>query len=143
MLVKSVPYFGSCAAFSGTWVGVEWDQPSRGKHDGSTGGVRYFECLSGPTAGSFIRSGKVHCGETVLNALQERYFNQKAEGSTVAEDKVYISTARRDILVEMVGEEQVQQRQSQLNLLTRARCARQSAFFDLAVCFCCTVPTVS
>jgi dynactin complex subunit len=27
------------------WLGVEWDDPTRGKHDGSHGGVRYFRCL--------------------------------------------------------------------------------------------------
>lgn len=29
---------------SGLWLGVEWDHPSRGKHDGSHDGVQYFTC---------------------------------------------------------------------------------------------------
>lgn len=29
---------------SGLWLGIEWDQPSRGKHDGSHDGVQYFTC---------------------------------------------------------------------------------------------------
>ena len=28
----------------GDWLGVEWDDPSRGKHDGSHEDVRYFGC---------------------------------------------------------------------------------------------------
>lgn len=28
----------------GIWVGVEWDDPTRGKHDGTKEGVRYFTC---------------------------------------------------------------------------------------------------
>lgn len=28
----------------GLWLGVEWDHPSRGKHDGSHDGVQYFTC---------------------------------------------------------------------------------------------------
>ena len=28
----------------GDWLGVEWDDPSRGKHDGSHEGERYFQC---------------------------------------------------------------------------------------------------
>lgn len=32
---------------SGLWLGVEWDHPSRGKHDGSHDGVQYFTCRYG------------------------------------------------------------------------------------------------
>lgn len=28
------------------WLGVEWDDPTRGKHDGSHQGKRYFTCTS-------------------------------------------------------------------------------------------------
>lgn len=28
----------------GLWLGVEWDEPDRGKHDGSHDGVQYFSC---------------------------------------------------------------------------------------------------
>lgn len=30
--------------FVGLWLGVEWDNPDRGKHDGSHEGVQYFTC---------------------------------------------------------------------------------------------------
>lgn len=33
-----VPYF------SGIWLGVEWDDPQRGKHDGTYEGTQYFKC---------------------------------------------------------------------------------------------------
>lgn len=26
------------------WLGIEWDDPSRGKHDGEREGKRYFKC---------------------------------------------------------------------------------------------------
>ena len=52
-------YIGPVKGQEGTWVGVEWDDASRGKHDGSTGGVKYFSCESGDNAGSFIRAEKV------------------------------------------------------------------------------------
>jgi len=29
---------------SGVWLGVEWDDPSRGKHSGDHDGVHYFTC---------------------------------------------------------------------------------------------------
>jgi tubulin-specific chaperone E len=28
---------------SGNWVGVEWDNKDRGKHDGTIDGIKYFE----------------------------------------------------------------------------------------------------
>lgn len=36
---KSINHF-----FSGIWLGVEWDDPQRGKHDGSYEGTQYFKC---------------------------------------------------------------------------------------------------
>lgn len=69
----TVRYIGTVRGQEGTWVGVEWDDPSRGKHDGTTGGVRYFTCESGhPTAGSFVRMEKVEFGHSMLEALIAR-----------------------------------------------------------------------
>jgi dynactin complex subunit len=41
----TVRYVGEVAGTSGTWLGVEWDDGTRGKHDGSHKGVRYFSCM--------------------------------------------------------------------------------------------------
>jgi len=38
----SVLYSGPVEGTTGTWLGVEWDDPSRGKHSGSHNGVHYF-----------------------------------------------------------------------------------------------------
>lgn len=40
-------YVGPVNGTKGDWLGVEWDDPNRGKHDGSHDGVRYFECRCG------------------------------------------------------------------------------------------------
>jgi dynactin complex subunit len=39
------------------WIGVEWDDPSRGKHDGQAYGRRYF--TTQPGRGSFVRAEKL------------------------------------------------------------------------------------
>ena len=44
----------------GDWVGLEWDEDRRGKHDGSAKGTRFFQCP--PGRGSFVRA------ETVIKA---------------------------------------------------------------------------
>jgi len=42
----------------GTWLGIEWDDGMRGKHNGIVDGKRYFQTQK-PMAGSFIRPGKL------------------------------------------------------------------------------------
>jgi hypothetical protein len=119
----TVRYIGPVEGQKGVWVGVEWDDASRGKHDGSTGGVQYFSCRSGATAGSFVRAEKVPAGVVLLEALQARYSNQKAEGGgQQSEGEVFLRTAgNRKVLVQLVGEDQVTARQSQLDQLKSAR----------------------
>lgn len=43
----TVRYIGSVDGTKGEWLGVEWDDASRGKHDGQANGKRYFECMNG------------------------------------------------------------------------------------------------
>ncbi|XP_041341392.1 tubulin-specific chaperone E isoform X2 [Pyrgilauda ruficollis] len=40
----TVRYVGSVSRTAGIWLGVEWDDPQRGKHDGSYEGTQYFKC---------------------------------------------------------------------------------------------------
>ncbi len=54
----------------GAWLGVEWDDPSRGKHSGTHEGKLYFTCnVEG--SGSFIRAKKADLGTTFIQAVQE------------------------------------------------------------------------
>jgi len=55
-----------------TWVGIEWDKQSRGKHDGSYGGIRYFHTRY-PSGGSFLRPEKCNFGVSFMSALVNRY----------------------------------------------------------------------
>lgn len=40
----TVKYIGPIPQWSVTAYGVEWDDPERGKHDGTLAGKRYFMC---------------------------------------------------------------------------------------------------
>lgn len=40
----TVRYQGPVDGTSGIWLGIDWDDPLRGKHDGSKDGKRYFSC---------------------------------------------------------------------------------------------------
>jgi dynactin complex subunit len=43
--IGTIRYVGEVDGASGVWLGVEWDDRSRGKHDGIKDGKRYFSCL--------------------------------------------------------------------------------------------------
>ena len=83
-------YIGSVDGQTGTWVGVEWDDQKRGKHDGKHNGKRYFECKRGKEAGggggeeeeeeeeedaraSFVRVQKVATATDFVSAAKEKY----------------------------------------------------------------------
>ena len=67
-----VAFTGAVGTSKGEWIGVIWDDVTRGKHDGSHEGVRYFDA-GGPTAGSFIRAKKLDPVLSLLQALTQRY----------------------------------------------------------------------
>jgi hypothetical protein len=71
----TVRYHGSLPGTKGVWLGVEWDDVSRGKHDGTHQGKRYFDCLSSAaTAGSFIRPSRIpDPPRSFLDALRFKY----------------------------------------------------------------------
>lgn len=39
----TVHFVGELTGQNGIWLGIEWDDPNRGKHDGSYNGVSYFQ----------------------------------------------------------------------------------------------------
>lgn len=41
----TVRFVGEVKGTKGEWLGVEWDDPTRGKHNGVHEGVRYFQCI--------------------------------------------------------------------------------------------------
>lgn len=41
-----IRYFGSVGDKAGSWLGLEWDDASRGKHNGTYNGVAYFACTA-------------------------------------------------------------------------------------------------
>ncbi|KAK6213961.1 putative CAP-Gly domain-containing protein [Colletotrichum tabaci] len=85
----TVRYIGPVAGTSGTWLGVEWDDSGRGKHDGQHGDVRYFSCLSkNPTAASFVRPSRpADASQSFVAALHGKY---NAEAVAERESQIQI-----------------------------------------------------
>ncbi|KAI9782740.1 MAG: hypothetical protein M1839_004728 [Geoglossum umbratile] len=71
----TVRYSGPVEGTKGDWLGVEWDDPTRGKHDGMYGGKRYFQCKSDlATAASFVRPARpINMPLSFLEALHKKY----------------------------------------------------------------------
>ncbi|TEA14482.1 Tubulin-specific chaperone E [Colletotrichum sidae] len=82
----TVRYIGSVAGTSGTWLGVEWDDSGRGKHDGQHKDVRYFNCLSkSPTAASFVRPTRpADAAQGFVAALNGKYASSETAASASA-----------------------------------------------------------
>ncbi|XP_030627219.1 tubulin-specific chaperone E [Chanos chanos] len=104
----TVRYVGTVPPTAGLWLGIEWDNPERGKHDGTHEGVCYFTCRH-PTGGSFVRPKKVSFGVDYVTALRQRY---ETELDQIIGEEVKISTKT----VELVGFEAVSQKQRVENL---------------------------
>ncbi|KAI1075815.1 Thioesterase/thiol ester dehydrase-isomerase [Whalleya microplaca] len=108
--VCTVRYVGEVAGTSGRWLGVEWDDPGRGKHDGSYKGVSYFKCQSrASTAASFVRptrpAGKA---QSFVAALTEKYAAELSNASAIQFSGK---------IAEEVGFEKIRRKQAQLSEL--------------------------
>lgn len=92
------------------WYGVEWDDPSRGIHDGSHQGKRYFTCRSSSkTSASFVRSSRrPDQTRSFIQAIKEKY-----AGKAQPSDPNIISGK----LVEEVGFEKIKDQQRRLHEL--------------------------
>ena len=109
----TVRYYGPLAGTRGNWIGIEWDDWCRGKHDGTYEGQRIFSCLSkSKTAASFVRPTRpAESSRTFLEALRFKYGGKVEEG--FPEKRVEISGK----IVEEVGFEKIRQQQAELRQL--------------------------
>ncbi|XP_040320817.1 tubulin-specific chaperone E isoform X4 [Herpailurus yagouaroundi] len=107
----TVRFSGVVPPVAGLWLGVEWDNPARGKHDGSHEGIVYFKCRH-PTGGSFVRPNKVNFGVDFLTAVNNRYVLEDGPEEDGKEQPVTIGNKP----VETIGFESVIKQQSENKL---------------------------
>ncbi|RMZ96709.1 tubulin-specific chaperone E [Brachionus plicatilis] len=69
-----IKYVGPLTENSEFWYGIEWRDSSRGKHDGSYKGKKYFTTRH-QTGGSFVKPSKVDFGIGIWKALEEKYLD--------------------------------------------------------------------
>lgn len=108
----TVRFVGPVGETVGWWVGVEWDKPERGKHDGLHEGVRYFQTVK-PNSATFVRPKKISRGVPILQAIDERY-GGAIDDPNVGIDQEELERLKREMnapFLEMVGFDKVQQTQ--------------------------------
>ncbi|KAF8559741.1 L domain-like protein [Imleria badia] len=111
----TIKYIGQVTGTDGLWYGVEWDDPTRGRHDGVKDGKRYFNCRI-PNAGSFIRpSAPLSFGRSFLTALTMKYV--EAEHGSFTLEKVVLGSSNGTIEVEAVGLDKVRRNLGNLGRL--------------------------
>ncbi|CAG9938170.1 unnamed protein product [Clonostachys rosea f. rosea IK726] len=113
----TVRYIGEVAGTTGTWLGVEWDDSSRGKHDGSHRGVRYFKCLSkSPHAASFVRPTRpAQEPQSFIAALQEKYGSEGTQRETRPADSKIIMFGTK--AAQEMGFDKIRRKMAQLQEL--------------------------
>ncbi|XP_013395926.1 tubulin-specific chaperone E-like [Lingula anatina] len=112
----TVMYIGEVPPTKGVWLGVDWDDATRGKHDGSHEGRRYFTATH-PTSGSFLRPKKADFGISMYAALSERYGIVEDEHAGVILEEMYVQGKGKQTVVEVVGARKVNIQQSQFDQL--------------------------
>lgn len=96
----TIKYIGPVEGHPGIWLGIDWDNHDRGKHDGTVNGKLYFTaryiiynkcseyviihcvlfvCCSFSKSGSFVRPEKVHFGQSAIDSITSRYGNEEDE----------------------------------------------------------------
>lgn len=57
------------------WLGAEWDDSTKGKHNGTVEGFEYFKCeAKNSNPGSLIMAKKSQLGLEIIESLIRRYF---------------------------------------------------------------------
>ncbi|XP_066585761.1 tubulin-specific chaperone E [Prorops nasuta] len=113
----TLKYYGPVGDSRGLWLGVDWDDPARGKHNGIYKGIRYFKAWH-QTSASFIRPGKATLGISCPEAIKARYGLVKDD--LVGVDKDSLNSLQKEInapFLELVGLSKVNKKQSKFDEL--------------------------
>lgn len=112
----TIRYIGEVANTEGEWVGVEWDDPQRGKHSGTVNGVEYFQTRA-ENSGSMIRPEKIPSFWTLVEAIHDKYIVTEDTLRLDAEMMMEVQKQLHASLFEVVGMEKIGGKQSNLSHL--------------------------
>ncbi|GAM86146.1 hypothetical protein ANO11243_041570 [Dothideomycetidae sp. 11243] len=142
----TVRYLGQVDGKQGQWLGVEWDEPGRGKHDGNVEGKSYFTCRSKkPQCASFLRcDAKFDAAKTTSQAVTAKYASSdhvasmpmvRISGKTVEEtgyDKIVVRQSQLGSLKNVVLDAQLLGPEKNEEILPLSTLCPQAALVDLS-----------
>ncbi|XP_045187211.2 tubulin-specific chaperone E-like isoform X2 [Mercenaria mercenaria] len=127
----TLKYIGPVSPTKGIWLGVEWDDPDRGKHDGTHECHTYFKTKH-PKSGSFIRVKKANFGVPFMTAVKDRYGKIEDENAGVITEELYVvDEQNQQTVVEMVGARKVNDLQSKVDALKEVALRGMSVYGTL------------
>ena len=106
------------------WLGLEWEDKTRGKHNGTVEGFEYFKTSNGDNSGSLVKMTKVNIGQTFKGALGYKYNFYEEEGNDYHKDvdkalekDNFIVTDKKIINIELVGKEKAAKKFSEFEYM--------------------------
>ncbi|KAK9876763.1 hypothetical protein WA026_015004 [Henosepilachna vigintioctopunctata] len=116
--IGTVKYIGPVETHSSNWLGIDWDDQFRGKHNGTINGVQYFESRF-PKSGSFVRPEKVELGHSVVKSIIDRYGQNENETAAqqVQQKLFHFQQSINAPFLEMVGFDKIRDQQSNFDSL--------------------------
>ncbi|CAG9821842.1 unnamed protein product [Phaedon cochleariae] len=114
----TIKYIGPVDGHHGIWLGVDWDEQERGKHNGTINGKHYFDTRYS-TSGSFLRKEKVKSGRCLIEAIKARYGFKESE-TTAKKNREEMMKFQQQInapFLEFVGFEKVANKQREFRFL--------------------------
>lgn len=132
----TVRYIGPVKGTEKEWLGVEWDDPSRGKHDGEHNRVRYFSCKHSiyikirsldlsriigrslsKTAASFVRPTRTaDPAQSFVEAVHQKYATGVTNHPIVVASEAQIMISSKKV-AEEVGFDKIRAQLAQLHEL--------------------------
>ncbi|EFN86898.1 tubulin-specific chaperone E [Harpegnathos saltator] len=113
----TLKYVGPVGNTKGQWLGIDWDDSTRGKHNGTYEGIEYFQARHS-TSGSFIRPAKAKFGISCPQAIEMRY--GLIDDDLAGIDREEVSNLKKEInapFLELVGFSKVNKKQSKFDQL--------------------------
>ncbi|CAG9323309.1 unnamed protein product [Blepharisma stoltei] len=115
--LASVRWIGSLPNKEDTWVGLEWDEESKGKHSGELDGVKYFTTRH-PMCGSFMKLPVLLEGLDQTQCISTAIIDKYADRTEQDFSECYVPTVKNQRKnIELVGTEKIQARQEKIDRL--------------------------